>query len=211
MAMTKIIGRLLPALTVPLLLASCATFRQQPADPVPPPPPVVLEVAVAEESGSVPSAPHSSVLLLAEAAMDAGLDLGADALASECLRIEPTMPADDRIRVLTLRALVALRHGSDDGRERALAYLRAARQLDEQGTAKNELALSLEALQLLEMSDAELARVMRLLAAARESESRRRAEAEILQTEIEALKKQLDELKAVHLQIESGKKDEPLR
>ncbi|MCZ6832688.1 MAG: hypothetical protein O7F11_02980, partial [Acidobacteria bacterium] len=91
----------------------------------------------------------------------------------------------------------------------AKAYLQAAEQADPGGGNAGGIALALDLLLALERARGELARSRAQLGASRDRE-RRQSDAEtVLRTQVESLELQLEELKAIHLQIESGKEDTP--
>ena len=195
-----------------LLLAAsgCAQFRRAPApEPVPPPPPVVVEARAPENLEPAPR--PNNLLALAEAALIVGLDDGADLLLGEFMRTVPVDETAERARALVLRALVALRRGGEPGREAAADFLQAARQIEPLGTSAPGITMTLELLADLEARNDDLEQARSRLAASRRREGQEQAGAEELRDEVAALKQQLNELKEIHLRIESDKQDAPSR
>lgn len=194
-----------------LWVAGCTQFRQQPqADPVPPPPPVVVEARPPDEFK--PRPPRSgSLLALAETAMIVGMDEGADLLLGEFIRAAPVEARADRARALVLRALISLRRSGEDARRAATAFLLAARQLEPLGPSTPGIDMTLELLSAVEAREADLDSTRSRLAASRRREDEEQAGADALRDEVESLKQQLNELKEIHLRIESDKQDAPSR
>ena len=192
-----------------MLASGCAVFRRQPAqEPVPPPPPVIVESRPPQEPTE---APRHGLLTRAAMAVSVGLEAGGDALLEEFLRSGPAVGPEARSRALVLRALLVLHQGGERGGRMAKAYLQAAGQADPGGGNAGGIALALDLLLALERERGELARNRAQLGASRDRE-RRQSDAEaVLRTEVESLELQLEELKAIHLQIESGKEDTPSR
>ena len=195
-----------------LSAAGCAQFRQPPPpDPVPPPPPVVVEARPPEEVMLRPPSRTGSLLALAETAMIVGLDEGADLLLGEFIRTAPVEDREERARALVLRALVSLRRGGESGRQAATAFLLAARQLEPLGASTPGIDMTLELIATVEAREADLQATRSRLAASRRREGEEQAGADALRSEVESLKQQLNELKDIHLQIESDKQDAPSR
>jgi hypothetical protein len=150
-------------------------------------------------------------LALAEAAMIVGLDEGADLLLGEYIRTAPVDATAERARALVLRALVALGRGGGPGREAAADFLQAARQIEPLGTSAPGITMTLGLLSDLEARGKDLEQAGARLAASRKREGQEQAGAEALRDEVAALKQQLNELKEIHLRIESDKQDAPSR
>ncbi|MCZ6746689.1 MAG: hypothetical protein O7C74_05680 [Acidobacteria bacterium] len=190
-----------------MLASGCAVFRRQPAqEPVPPPPPVIVESRPPQEPAEVP---RHGLLTRSAMVVSVGLEAGGDALLEEFLRSGPAVGPEARSRALVLRALLVLHQGGERGGRMAKAYLQAAGQADPGGGNAGGIALALDLLVALERERGELARSRAQLGASRDRE-RRQSDAEtVLRTQVESLELQLEELKAIHLQIESGKEDTP--
>jgi len=195
-----------------LAASGCAQFRRAPApEPVPPPPPVVVEARAPENLQPDPRPRSNNLLALAEAAMIVGLDDGADLLLGEFMRTVPVEETAERARALVLRALVALRRGGEPGREAAADFLQAARQIEPLGTSAPGITMTLELLADLETRNNDLEQARSRLADSRKREGQEQAGAEALRDEVASLKQQLNELKEIHLRIESDKQDAPSR
>jgi hypothetical protein len=169
---------------------------------------VIVEARLPEDLSRSRDRGVPELMGVAEAAVAGGLDQGADMLLGEVLRTAPVEDVRLRARALVLRALVALRLGGEDAADRAAAYLDAAGQEAPGAPSQAAVDIGLELLAMLEEARAALASARASQAEARAREGQRRAEVEALEQQVRTLQRQLDELKAVHLRIES-EKDEP--
>jgi len=196
---------------LPAVLASgCALFRQPPpAQAVPPPPPVILESRAPQEAMAPGTRIRHGLLTRAAMAVSVGLEAGGDALLEEFLRSTPTAGADVRAQALVLRALLALHQGGEQGRHRAKAYLQAGWQADPQGENTHAIELALDLLADLGKERAALAASQAQVKAGRAREKQQADAAAALRGEVRSLQQQLEELKAIHLQIESDKENTP--
>jgi hypothetical protein len=195
-------------------MCGCVSLRQsgQGQSPVPPPPPpVVVEARPPVQVDARGSDRASGVLALAEAAMFVGLEEGADLLLADFLRSAPMEAGAHRARALVLRALVAVRRGGPDDLETAEGFLLAARQIQPMGPSAPAASMTLELLAAIEAREEDLKRTRSRLAASRRREGEEQAGAEVLRNEVESLKQQLNDLKEIHLRIESDKQDAPSR
>jgi len=198
---------------VPCILASgCALFRQPPtAEPLPPPPPVIIESRPPHDLAMPGTDTAHGLLTRAAMAVSVGLEAGGDALLEEFLRASPVAGPEARSRALVLRAFLALHQGGDQARRLAKAYLQAGWQADPGGAHAHGIALALDLLAALETESAALARSQARVKGARAREQQQADAAAKLRDEVESLQLQLEELKAIHLQIESDKEDTPSR
>jgi hypothetical protein len=191
-----------------MLTPGCAVFKRQPP-PAPVPPPAMAESRPTQMPAERVLSPRHGLLTRAAMAVSVGLEAGGDALLEEFLRSGPVAGPEARARALVLRALLARNQGGERGERMAKAYLQAALQANPGGVNAGIIALTLDLLAALEKESGELARTRAELGASRERERQQAGAAKALRTEVESLALQLEELKAIHLQIESGKEDTP--
>ena len=195
-----------------MLASGCALFRRQPAmELVPPTQPLNTESPQPQGPEDRLVASHHGLLTRAAMAISVGLEAGGDALLEEFLRSAAAPGPEARSRALALRAVLVLHEGGERGARMAKSYLQAARQANPGGVNAGGIALALDLLAALEKESAALARSRVELGAGREREKQQADTAAALRVEVESLELQLEELKAIHLQIESGKEDTPSR
>lgn len=197
-----------------MLAPGCTNFRRKPVPepvPEPPPPPAIVESQSPREPVEQAEPYRHGLLTRAAMAVSVGLEAGGDALLEEFLRSGPAVGPEERSRALVLRALLVFHQGGERGGRMAKAYLQAAGQADPGGGNAAGLTLALDLLAALEAERGELARRRTQLGTSRDRERRQSDAASALRTEVESLELQLEELKAIHLQIESGKEDAPSR
>lgn len=201
-----------------MLASGCAVLRRQPA---PPPattlasvhlePPVIVDAPPPLKPAGGAETPRHGLLTRAAMVVSVGLEAGGDALLEELLRSGPAVGPAARSQALVLRAFLVRHQGGARGRRMAEAYLLAAAQADPGGGNAAGIALALDLLLELEGEQRDLARSRTQLGASRDREREQSGSVAVLQAEVESLERQLEELKAIHLQIESGKKDAPSR
>jgi hypothetical protein len=198
-------GRTLVAAVLALALAvgGCAPTREEPATS-----PADLEaVEQPREAPEEPVPDHEARLALARTAEG----LGYPELADEILREtgERAVASGEYsmlAMILFLRGFMALQAGSHDA---AASLIEDARLADPSGPLADPASLSIALLEQLSLKELELDELRERLAATEEQIGVGEERSGALEAELEAVKEQLDELKQIHLRVESEKQDDP--
>ena len=196
-----------PGVIAPLLplLVSCALFRPAPepgGSPVERPEELVTEPADPE-----PAPAARLGLAGARTMVVVGWSWTAEPLLAEVEAVaraegDRTMQA----RALALRAVLAWERKSP---EEAGALLRAAGAADPLGPVGGTARLAAEMMGRLGQREREIDGMRQSLAVAESGRQMSEEQTRALENEVGALRRQLDELKQVHLQVESEKDDDP--
>ena len=107
---------------------------------------------------------------------------------------------------LFIRGFMALQAGSHD---QAASLIEDARLADPSGPLAEPASLSVALLERLSRKELELDELRERLAATEEQVGVRDERSRALEAELEAVKEQLDELKQIHLRVESEKQEDP--
>ncbi len=209
--------RVMGAAALAAAALGCPAVRSRPqAPPEPIPPPAVVEEerlttaprATPDEEQGLACARAALVLALAPPGPSVWVE-PADLLLAR-LALEAARDGATRIaaEALYLRGMLALGPGEAAAQE-ARALLEAAGAMDPLGPFAAPSRLAIRLLDAAARRQKELADLRERLAGAEQGRRREQAAADTLRAEVESLKKQLDELKEVHLRIESEKKDGP--
>ena len=201
----RLIG--LPAVVLPV--AACAMSRPQPA-PVTPRPPAETTAAAWP-----PMAPPVSV----GASLDGLAGVRTVLLFGWGWTAEPILEEVEQAarasgdqmllaNALTQRAVLAWRR---NGEEEAAALLDRAVDADPHGPFGRAAHLMREVMEQLGERQRELNRIRDRLGSVEREREQSESQARVLAGEVAGLRRQLDELKQVHLQIESEKEDAPSR
>jgi hypothetical protein len=137
--------------------------------------------------------------------------LGYPGLADEILSESGELPAvtgEDNLlaRSLFTRGFLAWQAGNQD---QASSLIEAARQADPFGPLAEPAGLFIELLDRLSQKELELGEMRERLAASEEQVDVWEKRSRTLEGEMKALREQLDELKQIHLRVESEKDDSP--
>jgi hypothetical protein len=207
-------NRFLLALAFPGALVAgtgCAAFRPAPL-PEPelhPPPAIVEEVRVPLQREKVPS-PARQGLSLAQGllALEAPQ---ADWLAGDLLPDVAALAQADgepsvRAQALFLRGLLLFEESDSRGAEEALEQ---AWQAERHGPYAGAARLVLNLIRAAAERREQIRGLQARLTASEEGRNRDQGEADELRAQVEALTDQIEELKEVHLRVESEKEDSP--
>ncbi|MFQ5671127.1 MAG: hypothetical protein ACE5HD_11510 [Acidobacteriota bacterium] len=148
-------------------------------------------------------------LATARAALLLGMGWEADDLLA-AVRHQAALESDPVVaaRSLYLRGVLALDQGRS-GRERARRFLEESVRADPAGSLSAPARLALRLLEDVMRREAALEQLQQTLATSERRRQDDEVEVEALRAQVGALKDQLDQLKEVHLRIESEKKDAP--
>ena len=190
------------------LVASCALFRPMPEPSLSgvalPSPPVATvpraEVSAPEPASRLGLAGAQAMLLLGRAWPVEPL------LAEVVERARTEGHRALEARALTLQAVLAWERDDAVG---AVALLGAASTADPLGSVGRSARLTAEMIGRLGDQAGEMGRMRADLSAARTGLQASEGQARALEIEVNALHRQLDELKQLHIQIESEKQDDP--
>ncbi|MFQ5768026.1 MAG: hypothetical protein ACE5ID_08595 [Acidobacteriota bacterium] len=210
-------ARFLVAMVMVLAGSGCAALR--PSRPAPARSPGDLRVPTAEINEGRLTVRRKGTLDLLNQSMAAGRSAQVLGWFWEAGVILDSVASMDEVaanppllaRVLLLRGLVAL-HLEEEDPAVVGPLLSRALELESDGSMAEPLELALDLLGRLSESRAEVLSLRKELATLKQAQSRDRDQAKGLRMEMEALRRQLEELKEVHLQLESekvGKKEDP--
>lgn len=192
------------------VVTSCALFRPAPdLRPALDPPPTVWvdTVPLIEVSAQESAAPSQLGLAGAWTMFLVGWAWPAEPLLAEVAVM--ARAEGDRVleaRALTLRGVLAWER---DQPGEAIALLGAASTVDPLGFVGRSAQRTAEMMGRLGDRAAEIAVMRARLSAARAGLQMSEDEARTLESEVNTLRRQLDELKQLHIQIESEKQDDP--
>ena len=212
--MSARMNRFLTALALPgALLAGtgCAAFRPPPLpEPELRPPPAIVEEVRVPLQREKPVSPARQGLSLAQGllALEAPQ---ADWLASDLLPDVAALAGADgepsvRAQALFLRGLLLFEGSDGRGAEEALEQ---AWQADRHGPHAGPARLALYLIRAAVEQKERIRGLQARLTANEEGRNRDQGEAEELRAQVEALTDQIEELKEVHLRVESEKEDSP--
>jgi hypothetical protein len=193
---------------LPLLLAACAAARPPESSPASPqsPPPAEIEDTRLNPVADPAAGIGAAGLAAARACVILRLPGAARALLDATLEAAPGIDPGLRAQALYLRGFLAWEAGDSEG---AVADLDAAASGDPLGPLAEPAVLSRRMVLALAAQEGDLRRLQTEIAASRQERQRESERAKGLETEVEALTRQLNELKEVHLRVESEKKDDP--
>jgi hypothetical protein len=190
---------------------ACPTVRQPPApEPQPDPPPAVVEelplpLTPAEEDSGARVALQRAQALLTLETPDA--DWLAESLLTEAGRLAAADgQAGLQSQALFLAGLVQLQWGLD---ARAEELLEAARVADRHGPHGATARLALHLLREVRRQEDSMAQLRQELARSEQGRREQEEVADRLATQVHELNEQIEELKEVHLRVESEKEDSP--
>jgi hypothetical protein len=198
-------GRTAVATVLALALAAggCASMREKPSTS-----PADLEaVDEQREAAEEPVPEQDARLALARTAEELGYPELADEILTEAgERAVASGEYSMQAMSLFLRGFMALQAGSHD---QAAILIEDARLADPSGPLADPASLSIALLEELSRKELELAELRERLAATEQQVGVGEERSGALEAELEAVKEQLDELKQIHLRVESEKQDDP--
>jgi hypothetical protein len=202
---------MVPALAA-LLLAGigCPVFRPPP-EPEPelhPPPAIVEEERVPVAAAAVSPARQGLSLAQGLLALETPPSdwLAGDLLPAVAARAEADGERSVRAQALFLHGLLLFEERDTPGASEALAQ---AWEADRHGTWAGPARLALTLIRATEEQERQIRGLQARLLASEEGRDRRQGEVAELRAQVEALTDQIEELKEVHLRVESEKEDSP--